>query len=270
MAGHGRSFDLWSHSVRTRIGIIGYGGIGETVVASVRNDPTSRLAFVYARRPEVLADLAPEAAAATLSDEVLEGADLVIEAAHPDIITEHGVRILRVADLMALSTGSLVDDTLRAALVATAERHGTRLLLPHGALPGLESLCTAADTWQDVSITFVKPPGSIEPAPPDDTRRLTLYEGPVRGIAARFPRNVNSMVTCALATVGLDRCRARLVSDPGARFGSLEVDARGRDGSRLRIHKEQPMQGVSGTEMGASLLHSLRTAIGQQPGMAFV
>lgn len=25
-------------------------------------------------------------------------------------------------------------------------------------------------------------------------------------VAARFPRNVNTMVTCALATVGLDEC----------------------------------------------------------------
>ena len=35
-----------------------------------------------------------------------------------------------------------------------------------------------------------------------------LYDGPARGIARLFPRNINTMITCALATVGLDKCRA--------------------------------------------------------------
>lgn len=256
--------------VTTRIGVIGFGNVGRAVVASTQEDPTRSLAFVNARRSEALSDLPMEVRAESLDDEVLGRADLVVEAAHPGVVAEHGVRILRTADLLTLSTGALVDDTLCAALIATAEEHGTRLLLPHGALPGVESLLASPAGWRDVAITFVKPPTSIEPAPRDDTERLILYEGPVRGIAARFPRNVNSMVTCALATVGLDRCQARLISDPDARYGSLEVDARGVDGSRLRIHKEQPLQGVSGTEMANSLLHSLRTVTGQHPGLAFV
>ena len=57
-------------------------------------------------------------------------------------------------------------------------------------------------------------------------RQETLvYDGPVRGIAALYPRNVNTMVTCALATTGLDACHARLVAVPLARRARRAVGA---------------------------------------------
>ena len=59
------------------------------------------------------------------------------------------------------------------------------------------------------------------------------------------------MVTCALATVGIDRCRGRMIADPGLDHAVAEVEAWGRDGSYLTTVKRQPMVGVSGTEMFA-------------------
>ena len=42
------------------------------------------------------------------------------------------------------------------------------------------------------------------------TRETVPYGGPARGIAPLYPHNVNTIITCALATVGLNQCRARL------------------------------------------------------------
>jgi aspartate dehydrogenase len=92
--------------------------------------------------------------------------------------------------------------------------------------------------------------------------RTVLHDGPVRAIAARFPRNVNAMVTCALATVGLDATRAVLVADPALEAAVLAVDAVGRDGSELRIARRQPIAGVSGSEMAAAAWGSLVLAAG--------
>ena len=61
----------------------------------------------------------------------------------------------------------------------------------------------------------------------------------------------------------------RLVSDPDATVGRLETSAAGADGSRLHIIKEQPMKGVSGTEMAGSVLGSLQQAMEQRPGLVF-
>jgi aspartate dehydrogenase len=71
------------------------------------------------------------------------------------------------------------------------------------------------------------------------------------------PRNVNPMVACALATTGLDACRARLVADPALTVAVAEVEAEGRSGARLQTAKQVPAVGVSGTEMAASVLHSV-------------
>ena len=104
----------------------------------------------------------------------------------------------------------------------------------------------------------------------DVVGETVLYDGPARGIATRFPRNVNTMITCALATVGLDRCRARMVAVPGLHVAIAEVLARGRDGSLLSMRKEQPAVGVSGTEMFESQFASIVRAAGLRESLAFV
>ena len=78
------------------------------------------------------------------------------------------------------------------------------------------------------------------------------------------------MVTCALLSVGLDRCRARLVSDPSLEHGIAEVEAWGKDGSYLRTEKRQPMAGVSGTEMLETTWRSVTSALGNRAPLHLV
>jgi len=257
------------------VGIIGYGLVGRGLAQKIADHDAFASAFVYARSAEVLAEVAPELRAEFLDDALFATADLVVEAAHPVISERFGVRILRHADYLPLSTSGLVDGALYDRLTAAAAKHGHRLLLPHGALVGLESLIAGRDCWREVTITFVKNPIHLDAADgsalPTD-RETVVYDGPVRGIARLLPRNVNSMVTLALATIGLDTCRARLVARPGVERATLEIDAVGADGSRITVHKEQPMAGVSGSEMVDSTWQSVLVAAGvaERGGALFV
>jgi len=275
-----------------RIGIAGCGFIGQHLCRMILDNPGwgLELAFVWSRHPEkiiekfadiprhlVLDDLAQVAERAP--DRV---ADLIVECAHPDVTVRYGEAFLRVADYLPLSVNALADDGLKARLEGTARAHGRCLFIPHGALIGLDNLAEVREMWEAVSITFRKHPANIDFSESgmcaDDVARITraaqptvLYDGPVRGIARRFPRNVNTMTTCALATVGLDRCRAVLVADPSLNVAIAEVRARGKDGSLHESRKVQPVVGVSGTEMLAAQVASVLRAVHVcPPGLNYV
>jgi predicted dinucleotide-utilizing enzyme len=260
-----------------RIGLIGFGFIGRALYRAVaaQAHPGLEIAFVWNRSPEKLSEIPQALRLCDLADMKVRDADLVIESAHPAITIEHGLSILGRADYMPLSVTALADDRLRAALVATAVANGQRLLLPQGALVGTDALFQWRHMWRDVTITFRKHPRNLDFARSDRQvgeidAETVLYDGPVRGIAALYPRNVNTMVTCALATVGLDRCRARLVADPRLEHAVAEVEAFGEDGSYLSTVKRQPAVGVSGTEMVASTLRSVMKATSMLDSMDFV
>lgn len=257
---------------RRRIGLLGFGFIGKYVYERLTKEPELGydVAFVWNRTkpdvPEALTDLAK------MRD---TGADLVVEMAHPALSREWGAEILSFADYMPLSVTALADELLEQTLRQACAASGRRLYIPHGALVGTDSLVEARANWAAVTITFRKHPRNIDFAnvsidPASINGPTTIYDGPARGIAALFPRNVNTMVTCGLATVGLDVCRAVLIADPSLTTAIAEVEAIGRDGAELRSYKSEPAIGVSGTGMLVNQLGSILRVGRHAPGLHFV
>jgi aspartate dehydrogenase len=246
-----------------RVGLIGFGTIGRELYQHLAARPDDyAIAFVHARSATSVAGIPASLRLAQLADAQAYRPDLIVEAAAPAVTRLHGARLLAIADYLPLSVTALADDALLSNLVEVARAAGSHLLIPHGALVGAESLLEWREQWTAVTVTFRKHPDSIDFGGP--TPRLeaptVLFDGTVREIASRFPRNVNAMVTCALFSVGLGKCRARLIADPALRGAELEIEAVGRDGSQLKLHRTQPIVGVSGTEMAAALLRSVARA----------
>lgn len=247
-----------------RIGLIGHGFIGRSLHEALRGSAIE-VVRVYARTTTHFAGLASGIATTDPEDFVasLNGLDLVVEVAHAEVSARLGARILEKASYMPCSVVALADDHLRERLIRIAKDAGKRLFLPHGAVVGMDNLLEARGLWISARITFRKPAASIQPGLDVSADETVLFEGTVRDIATQFPRGVNAMVACALATVGLDRATARMIADP--RIGNVlrgEFEFTGLNGSRLTIIKEDPAVGVSGVGMTNSIHSSVLRALG--------
>jgi len=184
--------------------------------------------------PDALRDLAP---------------DLVVEAAGRAAVEPWGLAGLRYARAFAVcSTSAFTDDALLSRLVDEAERCGSQILVPPGALGGLDALAAAGRLpLGRVSHRIVKPPAAWRGTPAEDlvdlgglTAAQAFFTGTAREAAARFPANANVAVISALAGVGLDRTEVMLVADPAATQNSHHLSARGDFGSLDVVVENRP------------------------------
>ena len=109
-------------------------------------------------------------------------------------------------------------------LVELAARTGARIIVPTGALLGLDAVRAAAEgTIHAVTMVTRKPPRGLAGAPYLEQRGITLdgldepqkvFEGSAREGARGFPANVNVAAALSLAGIGPDRTRLEIWADP--------------------------------------------------------
>jgi aspartate dehydrogenase len=243
--------------------------VGRYVYDQITSRPELGLdvAFVHELATERLAGVPAEVVLADLAAFGPRHADLVVEMAHPAVTRRWGETFLRETDYMPLSMTAFADEALQRRLVETAERSGTRLFVPHGAVVGLESVFEGREVWEEVTMVMKKSPRNLDfsSAPQFKATEITqptvLYDGPTRGVCPLFPRNVNSHATVALAGIGFDRTRSVLVADPALEVSVIELTARGK-GVAMKIERSNPLRGVS----GVFTLHSTLGAITRAKG----
>jgi len=120
------------------------------------------------------------------------------------------------------SVGALLP---RMHLVRRAQVTGARIVVPTGALLGLDAVRAAAEGPIDsVTLETRKPPAGLDGAPYllehgievlGITEPLCVFRGNAMDAAAGFPANVNVAAALALAGVGPMRTRVEIWADPG-------------------------------------------------------
>jgi aspartate dehydrogenase len=232
-----------------RVAIGGFGAIGKVIAQRLDQGIDGLTLTAIAARDVARA----EAAMAGYTDAVpvvplaqLWGhADVIVECAPAALLRELAEPALAHGRIvMLLSCGALLDNF---DLVDLARRHCGRILVPTGALLGLDSVIAAAEGGiASVKMITRKPPNGLLGAPyleanNIDISRLTeakrVFSGTAREAARGFPANVNVAAALALAGIGPDRTAIEIWADPRVtrNIHRIEVEA---DAARLSMQIE--------------------------------
>jgi aspartate dehydrogenase len=223
----------------TRVAIAGLGAIGRVLARKLADGiPGLALACVAAGdRAKAQAWLDAQGIDCPLvePEEFPAYADLAIECA-PSSVLERICRPMLEAGktVMVLSAGVLLE---RKDLVELAQRRGGQIVVPTGALLGLDAVTAAAEgKINTVRMITRKPPKGLAGAPYLEANRISVeglneakrvFSGNAREAAAGFPANVNVAAALSLAGIGPERTTIDIWADPAVQRNchTIEVDA---------------------------------------------
>ena len=215
------------------LGLIGFGNIARTLLTVLAAERAALSAVTVLTLPEFAsqtrADLAgltraPGHVVTDAAGLIALAPDLVVECAGHQAVAEHATTVLRAGiETVIVSIGALADEALYAAVVAAALAGNSRFTLPAGAIGGIDILSALRPSGiLSVSYTGRKPPGAWAGTPAEgllDLKALTaeavFFEGTARQAATLYPKNANVAATLALAGLGWEETRVRLIADPG-------------------------------------------------------
>ena len=224
-------------AIPLRVGLIGDGGISRSIRSTLARMPevSIEIRAVLARRTGT----GPIPVVTSLAALLAEQLDVVVECASHEAVASYGTAVLRAGvPLLVVSIGSLSDAPLYEALRAAAVHGRSRIVLPAGAIGGIDALAAARlGGLTRVHYRGRKPPLAWRGTPAERLLDLaavsepqTFYRGNAREAARLYPRNANVAATIALAGLGFDRTEVELVADPATRHNVHELSFDGADG----------------------------------------
>jgi aspartate dehydrogenase len=243
-----------------RIGIIGAGTIAQAIIKDVAQSGIASIDYILTARPgrELPVDL-PGTAWLTDPDQALaRPVDLVVEAAVPDVLARHAPAILHQSDLCGFSCTAWADPALEDMVRSLSAQKRFRCYVPHGAVLGLDGLADGRGVIDSVVVTTTKSGRSMGLAA--DASGVA-FEGTARGACRRFPRNVNVHAAIALAGIGFDRTRSRIIAVPDLPSMEHRIEVSG-PGLAWEIKvSSQSLGGVTGSYTPMSAIGSIRRII---------
>ena len=223
----------------TRVAIAGLGAVGLRLADALdKGIPGFRLTATSARDLESarkrLSHLSRMPLLAPI-EELEPLADIVVECAPSVLVPEILYPFLRAGKTaIVLSAGALLANM---HLVELARAHGGRIVIPSGALLGLDAVAAAAEgEIRSVRMITRKPVRGLLGAPYLEANGIDIgslaeakriFTGTAAEAAVGFPANLNVVVALALAGIGPERTTIEIWADPALTRNThrIEVDA---------------------------------------------
>lgn len=240
------------------IGIIGTGNIASYLLEQVNTNHMAdgKVTAVFGRNMEVGRRLNEQYGIefhTDIEDFLKEPIDIVVEAS---TVEAAGLYLENVVnskkDLVVSSIGVFKDKDFLEELKSVAATSGTHIFLPSGAIGGLDILqsAKAAGGLKQVRITTRKSPVSLG-IEADDVK--VIFEGSAYDAVEKFPKNINVALVLAIAGIGVDKTKVRIIVDPAVERNTHTIEAEG-DFGKLQLQVENnPMPSNPKTSLLAAL-----------------
>ncbi len=233
----------------TRIGIVGCGAIGKAILKAADNglinvDVAGVSTRTEAPAREFLGSL-QHTWPLMGQRELIDAADLIIEAAGGHAVPSIAAATFDARkDLMLISIGALV---AHPEIMARARETGCRLIMPSGAIIGLDGIKSASVGQIDhVTMVSRKSPAALDGAPHvvnnnidlwSLTQETEIFSGSATDACAGFPANLNVSAAVSFAGIGPDRTTLKVIAVPGLQRNCHDIEVEGEFGL-MRIHLE--------------------------------
>ncbi|MET0278397.1 MAG: aspartate dehydrogenase [Pseudorhodoplanes sp.] len=254
-----------------RVAIAGLGAIGRTLATRLNKGmPGLTLACAAAGDQAKAQDfLDAEGIACPLVglDEFPAHADIAVECA-PAAQLDNICRPMLSAgkSVIVLSCGALLP---RPDLIELAKAKGGSIIVPTGALLGLDAVAAAAEGQiASVRMTTRKPPGGLKGAPYLEKNGISVdglneaklvFSGSAREAAAGFPANVNVVAALSLAGIGPDRTHIDIWADPAVTRNCHDIEVEADSANfKLSIENVPSDNPKTGRIVALSVLATLR------------
>ena len=208
---------------KTTVAIAGLGAIGGQLARELIGGglPGYHLAAVSARNLEKARAIVGDVPIIPVA-ELVRHADVVVECTPSKVFYDVANPVIEAGKTLVVMTGSALLE--RQSLINRARETGAKILVPSGAMPGIDALNAAAEgVIHSVVISTRKPPDGLRHAPyvvensidvSNLEQPLLIFKGSVREAARHFPANVNVAAALSLAGIGADRTTLEVWADP--------------------------------------------------------
>lgn len=228
-----------------RIGLLGCGAIGTQIALAVDSGqiPAAIITHVYDDSKEASASLVEKL---TNKPKIVENSHLlssypvniIVEAASQNAVRDVALSVLQnKRDLMIMSVGALLDESIYDILSDACKDFKKRIILPSGAIAGLDGIRSIKSELESLSITTTKHPRSLKGAKFFETSTInldsisaptTIFQGTAKEAVSMFPANVNVAALLSLSGIGSEKTLVKIVADPGTTKNTHHIQAKGK------------------------------------------
>ena len=249
-----------------KIGILGCGTIGgflaETIEKEFKNQARiAGLCDIDDTKAKQLADKLSKKVPILPLERLIDDSDLIIETASSDASPKICKKAIEKGkDIMVMSVGGLLGNR---TLFSIAKRKKGRIILPSGALCGLDGIKSAViGRMKKVTLTTRKPPGGLKDAPyvvqnninlDSITGEQVIFEGTAEEAVYGFPKNINVSAILSIAGLGPKETRVKIITSPEFTVNMHEIEAEGDFGRLITRTENVPFPDNPKTSFLAAL-----------------